>query len=128
MGEGTRLSYRVLETLVVVGAVTLLGGLAWLVAALTPLTLLWCAGIVIGLGVAIGVPGGIVYHVLLRRELVRLAALVPGWIWRPTAFHGALDEAGIARIRPWFFLGGSGFLLIVSGTALLVVTMVTHFR
>jgi hypothetical protein len=118
----------VIETLVVVGSVSLLGGLAWMVAALAPLTLLWCSGIVISLGVALGVPGGVVYHVLLRRELLRLAALAPGWIWRPTAFHGVLDERGIACIRPWFLMGGSGFGLIVLGTALLVVTLVTHFR
>jgi hypothetical protein len=118
----------VLETLVVVVGVSLLGGLAWMVAVLTPLTLLWCSGIVIGLGIALGIPGGVVYHVLLRRELLRLTALAPGWIWRPTSFHGALDEPGIARIRPWFLVGGSGFGLIVLGTSLLVVTMVTHFR
>lgn len=117
-----------IETLVVVCGVSLLGALTWMVAALPALTLLWCSGIVIGLGVAIGVPGGVMYHVLLRRELRRLSALAPGWIWRPTSFHGALDEPGIARIRPWFLLGGSGFGLIVSGTALLVVTLVTHFR
>jgi hypothetical protein len=118
----------VIESLVVLLGVSLLGGLAWLVAALAPLTLLWCSGIVIGLGIALGLPGGVVYHVLLRRELLRLAALGPGWIWRPTAFHGALDEPGLARVRPWFLVGGSGFGLIVLGTALLVVTMVTHFR
>jgi hypothetical protein len=116
------------ETLVVVAGVALLGGLAFMVASLTPLTLLWCAGGVMALGIVLGVPGGIVYHVLLRRELMRLSALVAGWIWRPTAFHDALDEPGIARIRPWFLLGGFGFLLIMLGGALLVVTLLTHFR
>jgi hypothetical protein len=118
----------VLETLVVVVGVAVLGGLALMVASLTPLVLLWCAGGVIGLGMLLGLPGGLMYHVVLRRELLRLSALTPGWIWRPTSFHGALDEPGLARVQPWFFMGGSGFLLIVSGGALLIVTVVTHFR
>ena len=112
----------------VVLGVSLLGALALMVASLTPMTLLWCAGAVMGLGIALGVPGGLIYHVLLRRELLRLEALVPGWIWRPTAFHRELDASGADRIRPWFFLGGIGFLLIVLGGALLMVTLVTHFR
>lgn len=116
------------ETLVVVGGVALLGGLAFMVASLSPLTLLWCAGAVMGLGMLLGVPGGIIYHVVLRRELVRQSALVAGWIWRPTSFHDALDDAGLMRVRPWFFLGGFGFLLIMLGGALLMVTVVTHFR
>jgi hypothetical protein len=118
----------VLETLVVLAGVSLLGGLAFLVASLAPLTLLWCAGSVIAMGIALGLPGGFWYHVVLRRELLRLSALAPGWVWRPTSFHERLDEPGLMRIRPWFFLGGFGFLLIVTGGALLMVTVVTHFR
>jgi hypothetical protein len=116
------------ETLVVIAGVSLLGAIAWMVAALSPITLLWCAGGVIGFGFLLGVPGGVVYHLVLHRELKRLSALEPGWIWRPTSFHGALDEPGVARIRPWFLAGAFGFLLIMVGGALLVVTMVTHFR
>ena len=68
------------------------------------------------------------YHVVLRRELLRLDALARGWLLRPTSFHGALDELGMSRMRPWFFAGGLGFLLIMLGGSLLLVTVVTHFR
>jgi hypothetical protein len=118
----------VLEALVVVVSVSLLGGLAWLVATLTPMVLLWCAGITMALGLLLGAPGGLGYHVVLRRELLRLSLLTPGWIWRPTSFHGSLDDLGMVRVRPWFLAGAFGFLLIMMGGALLLVTVLTHFR
>jgi hypothetical protein len=118
----------VLETLVVVVSVSLLGGLAWMVASLTPLVLLWCVATTMGLGVLLGVPGGLGYHIVLRRELIRVSALTPGWIWRPVSFHAVLDERGMGRVRPWFLAGAYGFLLIMAGGALLLVTVLTHFR
>ena len=119
---------RVLETVWVVAGVVLLGTLAFLVASLAPLTLVWLAAAVVGVGCLIGVPTGIAYHLVLRRELLRLGPLPPGWLWSPTKHHDRLDSAGIRRVRPWLWSGGASFLVIMLGLALMTLTLVTHFR
>jgi hypothetical protein len=118
----------VLESAVVLGGVTVLGTLAFLVASLAPLTLLWSAAVVIGVGCLVGFPAGLGYHLILRRELLRLGQLHKGWVWRPTQHHVYLDAPGITRVRPWLWSGGTGFLLIMLGVTLLILTLVTHFR
>lgn len=117
-----------LETVFVVAGVSVLGTLAFLVASLPPLTLLWSAAGVIGVGCAVGIPAGVAYHVVLRRELLRLGPLPQGWLWSPTKFHERLDVAGMGRVRPWLWSGGMSFLVIMVGLALLTLTLVTHFR
>jgi hypothetical protein len=119
---------RVLETAVVLAGVVLLGTLAFLVASLAPLTLVWMSAAVVGVGCLIGLPTGIGYHVVLRRELLRLGPLPPGWLWSPTKHHEQLDSAGMNRVRPWLWSGGVSFLVIMLGLALMTLTMVTHFR
>ncbi|HEX6245067.1 MAG TPA: hypothetical protein VFZ61_29300 [Polyangiales bacterium] len=117
-----------LESIWVVAGVTVLGTLAFLVASLPPLTLMWSAAAVVGVGCLIGIPTGIAYHLVLRRELLRLGPLPAGWIWHPTQLHAQLDAKGIDRVRPWLWSGGASFLLIMLGLALLTLTLVTHFR
>jgi hypothetical protein len=118
----------VLESLVVVGSVLLLGGMAALVASLSPLALVWTSAAVTALGCLLGIPGGIAYHVVLRRELLKRGALQRGWILRPIQQHAHLDDAALARIRPWFTSGALGFGLIMTGLALMTLTLLTHFR
>ena len=52
-------------------------------------------------------------------------------VWRTvmdaTRLHDQLDDSANERIRPWFLLGGFGFLLIMLGASLATVTLVTHF-
>jgi hypothetical protein len=117
-----------LESVAVLAGVTVLGTLAFLVASVPPLTLLWSAAAVVAVGCVVGVPTGIAYHVVLRRELLRLGPLPQGWIWRPTQHHAQLDAAGIDRVRPWLWSGGASFLLIMLGLSLMTLTLVTHFR
>lgn len=117
-----------LESLAVVGSVLLLGGMAALVASLPPLALVWTSVAVTALGCLLGIPGGVVYHVVLRRELLKRGALHREWIWRPIQQHAHLDDAALARIRPWFASGALGFALIMIGLALMTLTLLTHFR
>lgn len=112
----------------VFGGLFVLGAIALLVASLPPLTLLWCALGITGVGCAIGLPTGFMYHVVLRRELSRAGQLKPGWFWRPIQQHVHLEESALDQVRPWLVSGGVSFLLIMLGLALLIVTMVTHFR
>jgi hypothetical protein len=95
---------------------------------LPPLTLLWSSAAVIGLGCVVGFPAGLTYHLILRRELLRLGQLHKGWLWRPIQHHVYLDAPGMSRVRPWLWSGGMSFLLIMLGVALLTLTLMTHFR
>jgi hypothetical protein len=115
------------ELLVTALFLALLGGMALAVAALPAFALLWAAAAITGLGCAIGIPGGVAYHLALRRELLRVGELPRGWLWRPTRQHDLLDDEANGRIRPWFLLGGLGFMLIMLGASLATVTLVTHF-
>jgi hypothetical protein len=115
------------ELVVTALGLALLAGIALAVAALPPLVLLWVAAAVSGLGCLLGIPGGIAYHVTLRRELLRQGALPRGWLWHPSRLHDQLDDDANARIRPWFLMGALGFMLIMLSAALVTVTMVTHF-
>lgn len=106
----------------------LLGGTALLVASLPPLSLLYGAAGLSLFGCLLGFPFGAAYHLVLRRELLRLGPLPAGWIWHPTRHHAQLDDASRARIRPLFSLGALGFLLIMLGAGLATVTLATHSR
>jgi hypothetical protein len=82
------------------------------------------AAIVIGL--VLGVPAGIVYHVKLFRELSALGAVEPGWWWRPTSHHDRLPEQARRLTMPWFGAGAAGFLLAVGGCALILAALLAQ--
>jgi hypothetical protein len=87
----------VVEILMVLGVVVLLSGLSLLALSVPPLVIAWiCLGM-IAAGFLLGVPAGFTYHVLLRRELLRLGELPRGWYWRPFVHHERLDDDAIAR-------------------------------
>jgi hypothetical protein len=107
----------------VLGAILLLASLSLLAIFVPPLTLAWiCLGL-IALGFLLGVPTGFYYHVLLRRELLRQGELPRGWYWRPFVHHERLDDEAAARLRPWWTLGGLGFVLIVLALVISVVAL-----
>ncbi|MFT3926815.1 MAG: hypothetical protein QM778_29995 [Myxococcales bacterium] len=111
----------------VIGALSILGGLAWLVAALPPLQLLYISLAVVGLGVLLGIPFGLLYHLRLRTELLRLGELPRRWYLEPTKLHARLGDAALARVYPAFMLGALGFGLIMLGCTLATLTLFTHF-
>lgn len=113
--------------MVLSGLITL-GGAAFLVATLPPLTLLYLAAVLAGVGCLLGFPFGALYHLVLRRELLRMGPLPRGWVWHPTRLHALLDAQARARIWPWFALGAFGFLLIMLGAGLATLTLATHFQ
>lgn len=110
---------------------TLAGGLALIaavVALVPPLTLLWGAVCVMSAGLLLGVPAGLLYHVWLRRELLKQGGLPPGFYLRPHAHHERLGAAARRQILPAFYAGALGFCLILLGAALATVSLATHFR
>jgi hypothetical protein len=72
----------------------------------------------IALGLAIGVPAGALYHVRLYREVRPARA---GWWLHPTALHAQLDERNRARVLAWFKVGAAGFVLAITGCALVAL-------
>lgn len=115
-----------IEILMVFGGVLVLAGLSLLALFVPPLALVWLCLMLLATGFLLGVPTGVYYHVLLRRELQRLGPLPPRWYIRPFAHHELLDEDAQARLKPWWTLGGLGFVLIVLALALAIVVLFTQ--
>ena len=69
-------------------------------------------------GLAMGVPTGFWYHVILYRCVSPKIPLPRRWWLSPAALHRHLTLAEEGRIRPWYRIGGVGFVLcLVGGTA-----------
>lgn len=73
------------------------------------------------LGLALGVPTGLVYHVQLARALGRRGALPSRWYWHPLALHPLLRPAERPGVLLWCGLGAAGFALTALGLAVLGV-------
>lgn len=78
----------------------------------------WSAGL-IAAGLALGLPGSLVYHIKLARALAAAHRAERRWWWRPTHFHTDLTADERRRILPWFQVGVAGFLVVVAGCILL---------
>ena len=106
---------RMPEALLVVALVVLLiaGGL------LAPM-LSWTAVLQLGvvgtaLGLLLGVPTSLVYHVKLARVLAARGELPPRWWLSPTRLHAKLRGDERRSVLRWFFAGGAGFVLTLAG-------------
>jgi len=116
------------ELIVALAPLILLVGLA-LTAIFVPLQVLASFALALmALGFVLGMPAGLGYHVVLRRELLLVGALPRGWYWRPQKHHRLLDLPAQRRLRPWFVVGAGGFLLIVVGFALAALALALWFR
>ena len=94
----------------------------WAAWTLVPLDALILAGSVIALaGLLFGVPTGLVYHVLLRRSLLRAGSLPPRWWLRPTSLHERIPALDRRRVRAWCVAGAAGFLLTLLGCAVVAL-------
>lgn len=113
------------ELLIVAAAVALLGGLSALVLFVPFLWLLFAALACTVGGFLFGVPTGVYYHVVLRRELSRRGPVPPRWWLRPHHFHAELDDDARARVLPFWFMGGAGFLLTMLGFVISVIALAT---
>lgn len=66
-------------------------------------------------GLVLGVPTGLWYHVVLYRFVSSRVPVPNTWWLSPSNLHRHLTEAEQRRIRPWYRIGGVGFVLCVSG-------------
>jgi hypothetical protein len=107
-----------LVVLAVVGGLVVLG----LMVALLPIEGLLLAGAAcMALGLGVGVPAGLYYHVKLYRYLAAHGGVPRGFIWHPTRYHAELSPSELRHITPWFVTGALGFVLILLGCAIVML-------
>ena len=64
---------------------------------------------------ALGLPTGLLYHVLLYRALRSRGVVPERWWLRPTSLHDDIPDEQRGRVLFWCALGAAGFLVIVLG-------------
>ncbi|MEL6179650.1 MAG: hypothetical protein AAFS10_11895 [Myxococcota bacterium] len=78
---------------------------------------------VTGIGMALGVPTGVVYHVQLYRKLNHRDALPNDWIWRPIGCNELLTPHERGAVIPWSIAGGVGFVIVVLGILIVALAL-----
>jgi hypothetical protein len=109
-----------LELGLVLALLALLALAGFLLPLLSWLALIELGAVAIALGLALGVPTGLVYHVKLARLLSARAELPPRWWLAPTRLHERLRGAERRAVLSWFYLGGAGFVITLGGCGLVV--------
>ncbi|MCP3987054.1 MAG: hypothetical protein GY723_21920 [bacterium] len=100
-----------LEIVVFAGLLGALAAFAWV----PWIVLIQIAGLCSVVGLAIGVPGALVYHLRLRACLIRADALPARWWVHPFALHPRLAAADLDRVLPPCFVGAGGGALAFLG-------------
>lgn len=104
-----------LEATLVLGALAVVGLVVLLATVLTAPAMIVLALGTLVLGLAVGVPTGLWYHVLLYRIVSAKVAVPPRWWLSPSDLHVHLTDTEERRIRLWYGLGGTGFVLSLVG-------------
>ncbi len=102
-------------------ALLLLLGAAGLVLAVAPETLLVTGFWIAAGGLAFGVPTGLLYHLALRRALLRAGCLPSRWWWQPTALHDAIPKPERRWVLGWCGAGAAGFVVSVAGCVVVAI-------
>ena len=105
------------ETLLVVALVALLAGGGLLLPLLPWSAVLQLGVLGVALGLGLGIPTSLVYHVKLARVLGARGELPPRWWHSPTRLHTRLRGAERRAVLRWFYAGGAGFVITLAGCA-----------
>ena len=96
-------------------------------AAVPPSSLMTVAGLAaLVVGLSIGVPTGLWYHVILYRFVSSKVAVPLNWWLSPSSLHRHLTDAEERRIKPWYRIGGVGFVLSVAGGLAAIAGLLTR--
>lgn len=104
-----------LEFALVLATLLVVGLLGLLTTILTPQLMTEVGLWTLIVGLVARIPTGFWYHVMLYRLLAKKTAVPVGWWWSPADFHQQLARDEVALIKPWFMLGGVGFMLCLAG-------------
>jgi hypothetical protein len=110
-----------IEALVVLGVVALLVLMGSLVVFASLEGLVIAGAACMGLGLVLGVPAGLLYHVALYRCLAKRGAVSRSFVWHPTRYHAALQPDELRRVMPSFITGALSFGLIVIGSLIFLL-------
>jgi hypothetical protein len=106
------------EALIVFALLLLLVAVGWMSVVLSWQFIVVAGGACALLGLCVGLPTSLYYHLRLQRALGPRGLLPSGWWWSPMRYHELLLESERARILLWFYAGAGSFGLIVLGCAL----------
>ena len=109
----------VAELGIVIGLLALLVGGAAAVAHFAWYEVFAAGWLAIAGGLALGIPTGFLYPVLLRRALLRRGPLPKRWWVNPTGLHRDFDRGEAFYV--WMVLGAIGFVISIVGCALVLV-------
>ena len=104
-----------IEVTLLVAALVGMGFVGYLVTILTPHLVHNIGFLMLAVGLLVGLPTGLWYHVLLHRTLRKNGPIPDRWWIHPTRFHSRLTPEEYRRIRTWFLFGGLGYTLAVGG-------------
>jgi hypothetical protein len=103
------------EIAFVVLALVAVGLMGLATSLLTPHLMIEAGLWILTAGLLAGIPTGLWYHVVLYRLLARKMPLPAKWWWAPVDLHPYLTTEELARIKPWFVIGGVGFMFSLVG-------------
>jgi hypothetical protein len=112
------------ETLVVFGVVGLLVLLGTLAVSVSVEVLVLSGAACMALGLALGVPAGLLYHLKLYRYLAKRGKVSRSFLWHPTRYHAALEPEELRRVMPSFITGALCFGLILLGSVIFMLGFV----
>jgi hypothetical protein len=108
-----------IELVVVIGMVASILAVRWMVEVSLPGSSLTLFGLwVFAAGIVEGIPSGLYYHILLYRVFRSRGEIPAGWWISPSRYHARLSDPEKRVVLRWFFLGGLGFLLCITGGVL----------
>ncbi len=117
------------ELLLVLASMVGFGAIALITVVITPQIMIELGFRLLAVGLLVGIPTGLWYHVALYRALVGRVTLPPRWWKAPVELHTQLTPFELRRVRPWFVAGAIGFLLCcVGGVAAIVGLLVTRLQ
>jgi hypothetical protein len=106
---------HMLELLLVLASVVGFGALAFITVVITPQIMIELGLMVLAVGLLVGIPTGLWYHVALYRQLAPRMTLPARWWRAPVELHQQLTQQEFRHVRPWFLAGAVGFLLCCAG-------------
>lgn len=111
---------ELLALLAVVGAFALVALVPWI-------ALVELGAALAALGMTVGLPAGLLYHVRLRGELLRAGELPRRWWVSPLRLHERLPASALRRVLPSCYVGAGGFAIVALGCALAFLGVVGSF-